>query len=109
MIDANQRWGVQESIDWVTQLKEYKPLWIEEPTSPDDILGHAAIAKVRTYKMQNANNDNCLLAFVVILIIDQFARQALKPHGIGVATGEMCQNRVIFKQLLQDNAISFCQ
>jgi L-fuconate dehydratase len=46
MIDANQRWGVQESIDWVTQLKEFKPLWIEEPTSPDDILGHATIAKV---------------------------------------------------------------
>jgi L-fuconate dehydratase len=79
MIDANQRWGVQESIDWVTQLKEYKPLWIEEPTSPDDILGHATIAN------------------------------ALRPLGIGVATGEMCENRVIFKQLLQAKAISFCQ
>jgi len=46
MIDANQRWDVQESIDWVTQLKDFKPLWIEEPTSPDDVLGHATIAKV---------------------------------------------------------------
>ncbi|CAL8069421.1 unnamed protein product [Orchesella dallaii] len=79
MVDANQRWEVQESIDWVTSLKEFNLLWIEEPTSPDDILGHATIAK------------------------------ALKPLGIGVATGEMCQNRVIFKQLLQANAISFCQ
>jgi L-fuconate dehydratase len=55
------------------------PLWIEEPTSPDDILGHAAIAK------------------------------ALAPFGIGVATGEHCQNRVMFKQLLQARALSFCQ
>lgn len=31
------------------------------------------------------------------------------PHGIGVATGEMCMNRVMFKQLLQANAIEFCQ
>lgn len=79
MIDANQRWEVNEAIEWVKNLKEFSPLWIEEPTSPDDILGHAAIAK------------------------------ALAPLGIGVATGEMCQNRVIFKQLFQTKAISFCQ
>jgi L-galactonate dehydratase len=60
-------------------LKEFKPWFIEEPTSPDDILGHKAI------------------------------RDALKPHGIGVATGEMCQNRVIFKQLLASGAIVVCQ
>ena len=53
--------------------------FIEEPTSPDDILGHAEI------------------------------RKALKPHGIGVATGEHCQNRVIFKQLLQAGSIDVCQ
>ena len=45
-VDANQVWSVQQSIDWMTALAPYKPLWIEEPTSPDDILGHAAIAKV---------------------------------------------------------------
>ncbi|XP_047737209.1 mitochondrial enolase superfamily member 1 [Hyalella azteca] len=56
-----------------------RPLWIEEPTSPDDILGHATIA------------------------------DALRPLGIGVATGEACQNRVVFKQLLQAKAIDFCQ
>lgn len=38
---------MEEAIDWVTELAEFKPLWIEEPTSPDDILGHATIAKVR--------------------------------------------------------------
>ncbi|HVJ34918.1 MAG TPA: L-fuconate dehydratase [Terriglobia bacterium] len=79
MIDANQVWDVGEAIDWVKELAPYKPLWIEEPTSPDDVLGHANI------------------------------RKAVKPLGIGVATGEMCQNRVIFKQLMQLNAIDFCQ
>jgi L-galactonate dehydratase len=77
--DILQVWSVPEAIDWMKQLAEYKPWFIEEPTSPDDVLGHAAI------------------------------RKALKPLGIGVATGEMCQNRVIFKQLFQANAIDVCQ
>ncbi|HYE98460.1 MAG TPA: enolase C-terminal domain-like protein, partial [Planctomycetota bacterium] len=55
----------------------FKPLWIEEPTSPDDVLGHATIAR------------------------------AVAP--IGVATGEACHNRVMFKQLFQANAIRYCQ
>jgi len=79
MIDANQVWDVGQAIAWVKSLAEYRPLWIEEPTSTDDVVGHAAI------------------------------RRAVKPLGIGVATGEMCQNRVIFKQLLQLEAIDFCQ
>lgn len=45
MIDANQVWDVPVAIDWVERLAPFKPLWIEEPTSPDDILGHAAIRK----------------------------------------------------------------
>jgi L-fuconate dehydratase len=45
MIDANQVWDVPEAIDWVRRLAEFRPLWIEEPTSPDDILGHAAIRR----------------------------------------------------------------
>jgi L-fuconate dehydratase len=76
-VDANQRWDVQAAVDWMTELAPYDPYWIEEPTSPDDILGHAAIAK------------------------------ALAP--IRVATGEHVQNRVVFKQLLQANAISVLQ
>src|ERR1044071_2841741 len=77
MMDANQIWDVDEAIDWMKPLAQFDPWWIEEPTSPDDVLGHARIAK------------------------------AVAP--IGVATGEACQNRVIFKQLLQANAIKFCQ
>jgi len=45
MIDANQVWDVPQAIEWVGALAEFRPLWIEEPTSPDDILGHAAIRR----------------------------------------------------------------
>jgi len=45
MIDANQVWDVPEAIAWVRALAPFNPLWIEEPTSPDDILGHAAIRR----------------------------------------------------------------
>lgn len=45
MIDANQVWDVPQAIDWVNALAEFRPLWIEEPTSPDDVLGHAAIRR----------------------------------------------------------------
>jgi L-fuconate dehydratase len=44
-IDANQRWDVREAIEWVKALEEHDISWIEEPTSPDDVLGHAAIAR----------------------------------------------------------------
>lgn len=77
MMDANQAWNVNTAIGWMKELAQYKPWWIEEPTSPDDVLGHATIVR------------------------------AIAP--IGVATGEQCQNRVIFKQLFQLNAIQFCQ
>jgi len=77
MIDANQRWDVGEAIRNVRALAGFDLWWIEEPTSPDDVLGHAAIAR------------------------------GVAP--IGVATGEHCANRVLFKQLLQAGAIAFCQ
>jgi len=48
MIDANQVWDVPQAIEWVRALAEFNPLWIEEPTSPDDVLGHAAIRKAVT-------------------------------------------------------------
>ena len=79
MIDANQRWDVDEAIARVGELASFKPWWIEEPTSPDDVLGHARIA------------------------------EAVRAWGIGVATGEHCANRIVFKQLLQTRAIDFCQ
>ncbi|KAI7898451.1 enolase C-terminal domain-like protein [Cokeromyces recurvatus] len=78
MMDANQVWDVQEAIDWMQDLITFKPLFIEEPTSPDDVLGHATI------------------------------RKGLYPHT-KVATGEHIQNRIIFKQLFQAQAIDFCQ
>lgn len=45
MMDANQVWDVNEGIEWMGHLAHFKPLWIEEPTSPDDVLGHATIAR----------------------------------------------------------------
>lgn len=45
MIDANQVWDVPVAIEWVNRLAEFRPLWIEEPTSPDDVLGHAAVRR----------------------------------------------------------------
>jgi len=77
MMDANQYWGVDEAIAAMRVLGEYDPWWIEEPTSPDDVLGHARI------------------------------RREIAP--IRVATGEHVQNRVIFKQLFQAEAIDVCQ
>lgn len=77
MMDANGRWGVQEAIDRMRDLAPFNPNWIEEPTSPDDVLGHATI------------------------------QRAIAP--IGVATGEQCQNRILFKQFLQARALDFCQ
>ncbi|TLP71115.1 L-fuconate dehydratase [Maribacter sp. ACAM166] len=77
MMDANQKWDVDEAITNMESLKKFNPWWIEEPTSPDDILGHAKIAK------------------------------AISP--ILVATGEHCQNRVMFKQFMQAGGLGICQ
>ena len=77
MMDANQVWDVDQAIAHMEPLARFQPRWIEEPTSPDDILGHARIAR------------------------------AVAP--IGVATGEHCHNRVMFKQFLQAEAIRYCQ
>lgn len=63
----------------MTRLAEYKPFWIEEPTSCDDILGHAKIAR------------------------------GLKQFNIGVATGECCHNRVMFKQFIEHGGMDYCQ
>ncbi len=43
--DANQRWEVAQAIEWMSALAEFEPAWIEEPTNPDDVLAHAAIAR----------------------------------------------------------------
>jgi len=77
MFDANQNWDVEEAIENMKSLAKFDPLWIEEPTSPDDVLGH-----------QRISNE-------------------ISP--IGVATGEHCQNRIIFKQFFQTAGLQFCQ
>ncbi len=80
MIDANQVWDVPQAITYVSQLAEpLRPWFIEEPTAPDDILGHAAV------------------------------REALRPLGVGCRDGEHAHNRMVFKQLLQAKAIDVCQ
>ena len=79
MMDANQIWDVKDALERMRELQVYQPLWIEEPTSPDDVMGHAHIS------------------------------QELRQYNIGVATGEMCQNRVTFKQFLKQHAMQFCQ
>ncbi len=43
MADANQVWDVSQAIEWTKHLDPFRLRWIEEPTSPDDVLGHAAI------------------------------------------------------------------
>ncbi|MCM6761200.1 fuconate dehydratase [Rathayibacter sp. ZW T2_19] len=76
-VDANQRWDVDAAVEWMQRLAPYDVAWIEEPTSPDDILGHAEIAR--------------------------------RIAPIPVATGEHIANRVIFKQLLQAEAVAVVQ
>ncbi|MEV4664903.1 enolase C-terminal domain-like protein [Micromonospora echinofusca] len=82
MMDANQVWDVDEAITNMAALAEVDPYWIEEPTHADDILGHARIARAVT---------------------------GLTDGRCRVATGEVAANRVIFKQLLQAEAIGVMQ
>src|SRR3954454_6603168 len=77
MMDANQVWEVDEAIERTRALAAFDPWWMEEPTSPDDVLGHARIAR------------------------------AVAP--VRVATGEHAHSRVMFKQLMQAEAIAVCQ
>ena len=77
MVDANQVWEVGQAIDHVRALAPFEPYWIEEPISPDDILGHATV------------------------------RRGVAPTK--VATGEHGANRIIFKQLLQADALDVVQ
>ena len=77
MVDANQIWEVDEAIAWMQRLAPFDLWFIEEPTSPDDVLGHKRI------------------------------RESL--DGVQVATGEHCQNRVLFKQFIASDAIDVVQ
>ena len=76
-VDANQRWDVAPAIHWINRLAPFGIAWLEEPTSPDDILAHQAI------------------------------RHGVAP--IPISTGEHTQNRIIFKQLFQAQAVDLIQ
>jgi L-fuconate dehydratase len=115
MVDANQVWSVPEAIEWMRVLAEVRPMWIEEPTSPDDILGHAAIARAvapigvatgehvhnrvmfkqlfQADALRYAQIDACRLASVnevlaVQLLADRFGI-AVCPHAGGVGLCEL--------------------
>ena len=45
MFDANQRWNAPEAMRRCRALAAFKPLWIEEPTHPDDVHAHVEIAR----------------------------------------------------------------
>lgn len=81
-IDANQRWGVDEAVGWTSALAPFDIAWVEEPTHPDDILGHAAIRRG----------------------LNGSARRR-----VPVSTGEHTPNRVVFKQLIQAGAVDLIQ
>ncbi|MCK9794610.1 L-fuconate dehydratase [Isoptericola sp. 4D.3] len=118
MIDANQVWDVPEAIEWVRALQRFDPLWIEEPTSPDDVLGHAAVreavAPVRVATGEHCHNrvmfkqlfqagalDYCQLdtgrlasineILAVLLLAAKFGVPVC-PHAGGVGLCEMVQH-----------------
>ncbi len=122
MMDANQRWDVATAIGWMEPLAAFDPYWIEEPTSPDDILGHAAIARavhpIRVATGEHVHNrvmfkqflaagamdvcqvDACRLggvneALAVLLLAARFGVPVC-PHAGGVGLCELVQHLSIF-------------
>jgi L-fuconate dehydratase len=122
MLDANQRWDVGTAISWTNALAEFDPYWIEEPTSPDDVLGHAAIARgvhpIRVATGEHVQNrvmfkqflaagamdvcqvDACRLggvneALAVLLLAARF-NVPVCPHAGGVGLCELVQHLSIF-------------
>ena len=125
MLDANQVWEVDEAIPWIEALRPFDPYWIEEPTSPDDILGHVKIADavrpVRIASGEHAHNrimfkqflatdaidvvqfDNCRLgglneALAVLLLAAKFGKPVC-PHAGGVGLCEYVQHISIIDYL----------
>ncbi|MCA9087314.1 MAG: L-fuconate dehydratase [Planctomycetaceae bacterium] len=82
MVDANQVWDVAEAIEWMSHLKPFNPWFIEEPTAPDDILGHAAIAKA-VAPIQVATGEHCANRIMF--------KQFFQAHAIGVCQIDSCR------------------
>ncbi|MGT0247982.1 enolase C-terminal domain-like protein [Burkholderia pyrrocinia] len=122
MMDANQNWGVDEAVANMRVLAQFDPWWIEEPTSPDDILGHAAIRQrigpIGVATGEHAHNrvmfkqffqagalDFCQLdparlgglneVLAVVLMAAKFGVPVC-PHGGGVGLCQYSQNIVLF-------------
>jgi L-fuconate dehydratase len=117
-VDANQRWDVGEAISWMRDLVPLDPYWIEEPTSPDDILGHAAIARavapIRVATGEHVHNrvmfkqllqagaigvcqiDACRLGgvneVIAVLLMAADAGVPVCPHAGGVGLCELVQH-----------------
>jgi L-fuconate dehydratase len=82
MIDANQVWEVDQAIDWVRALAPIDPWWIEEPLSPDDVLGHARVAKaVRPIRVATGEHAHNRIMF----------KQFLQSDGIDVVQVDACR------------------
>jgi L-fuconate dehydratase len=122
MLDANQVWGVDQAIAAVSALAEVDPWWIEEPTSPDDVLGHArirqAIEPIGVATGEHVHNrvmfkqlmqagaidfcqiDSCRLGGVneviaVLLLAAKFGVPVC-PHAGGVGLCEYVQHLAMF-------------
>ncbi len=125
MVDANQVWGVEQAVTWVTTLKEFDLWWVEEPTSPDDVLGHAAIARavapVRVATGEHVQNrvvfkqllqagsiavcqvDACRVAgvneVVAILLLAAKFGVPVCPHAGGVGLCELVSHLAVFDEI----------
>jgi len=82
MMDANQRWDVPEAIAWMRELAAFEPWWIEEPTHPDDVLGHAAIARALA-PIRVATGEHCANRILF--------KQYLQAQGLQVCQIDACR------------------
>ncbi|WP_042437099.1 enolase C-terminal domain-like protein, partial [Streptacidiphilus albus] len=85
-VDANQRWGVAEAVGWVGALARFDPYWVEEPTSPDDVLGHAAIragvAPVRVATGEHVQNRIVFKQLLQAGAVDVLQLDAARVGGV---------------------------
>jgi L-fuconate dehydratase len=121
-VDANQAWGVDQAIEWLRPLAPFDPYWIEEPTSPDDVLGHATIRKaVAPIKVATGEHTHNAVMFkqllqagaidvlqldasrvagvtenVAILLLAAKFGVPVCPHAGGVGLCEMVQHLAMF-------------
>ncbi|KAA8580650.1 hypothetical protein FQN60_013608 [Etheostoma spectabile] len=101
--DDIRRWDVAEAISWVSSLAEFKPLWIEEPTCPDDILGHAAISKCQNRVMFKQFLQASALQFV------QIDSLPVCPHAGGVGLCELVQHLILFDYIGVSGGLRMCE